>query len=76
MLQNSIKISLTVLPVSLVKHLQIFKKMWFICNDEYVSENNRNNEGGIGRCEINCSKHYESYKSNRFYKALCRFNIL
>ena len=43
----------------------------------------KHNEGGIGRCEMDCakerlieqSKYYEKDKSSRFYEAPCRFNI-
>ena len=49
------KIFPTVLSVSLAEHLNIFLKIFFICNNKCISENNTYNEGGIGRWEIDCS---------------------
>ena len=50
--QNKTKISLPVLPVSLAEYLQILKKVWFICNDEHIIDNNTFNMGGIVQPEI------------------------
>ena len=47
MFQNKIKISPTALPVNLAEHLQVLKKICFICNDKYISDNNTKNKGGI-----------------------------
>ena len=54
--QNKMKMSPTVLPVSLAEHLQIFKKNMFICNDERISDNNPCNECSIGRLERDCTE--------------------
>ena len=71
------------ISVRLAEHLQIFYKMRFICNDKRINENNTYNEGGTGRCEMNChkcfierSKYYESDKSSRLFEFPCSFNIL
>ena len=56
--QNKIKISPTVLTVSLAGHLQLFYKMSFACNDKHFSDNNKYNEGGIGRCKMDYAKEY------------------
>ena len=77
MLQNEMKISPPVLPVKLEENSQILKMMFFICNDERISDNNTCNEEAIGRCEIDCvkeclierSKYFESDQSSRFYEA-------
>ena len=82
--RKKIKISSTVLPISLSEHLQILKKMCFICNDKGISENNPYNQDGIARCKINCaeehltewSKRYKSSESNRFYEDPRKFNII
>ena len=52
MFQNKMKISLTVILVSLVEHLQILKKISFICNDEHIIDNNIYNKGDTGRREM------------------------
>ena len=44
MFQNKIKISSTVLPVNLTEHLKISRKIYFICNDKRISDNNRKND--------------------------------
>ena len=44
MFQNKIKISSTVLPVNLTEHLKISRKIYFICNDKHISDNNRKND--------------------------------
>ena len=33
-----------------------FKKMYFICKDKLVSDNNTCKEGSIGRCKMYCDK--------------------
>ena len=84
MFQNNLKICSTVLPVSEVEHLRIFKNMCFICNDKSISDNNRYNEGGTGLCEMDCAKqpqiehgkYFDCDKGNRFYETPCRLNIL
>ena len=84
MFQNKKKIYPPVLPVSLAEHLQILKKMCFICKDKRICDNTRYKEGVIGRCKMNYAKecllknnkYYENDKGTRFYEASCRFNIL
>ena len=84
MFLKKIKISPTVLSINLAEHLQISKKMSFICKDKHISDNNTKNEGGIWQWEMNCvnenlvenSRYYGSDKSSHFCEALCWFNIL
>ena len=40
MFQNKIKISPPVLPERLAEHLQILRKICFVCNDKRITENN------------------------------------
>ena len=56
MFQSKMKISPSVLPVSLVEYLHIFKKMCFICNDKPISDNDTYNEVVTGRNEMDCVK--------------------
>ena len=72
------KVSSKVLPITLARDLRISKRMCFNCNDKGISDDNTNNEGGIGQSKIDCaeehfielSKYYESVKSTRSYTAL------
>ena len=62
--------------------VQILIKMYFICNDKRISDNNTYNEGGIGLCKMDSVKDHliergnccESDKSSRFY-ILCIIDI-
>ena len=52
MFQNKMKISPPVLWVCPAEHLQIYKKTYFICNDECTSDNNTYNNGGFQRSKM------------------------
>ena len=51
--QSKMRIPPPVGLVRLTKHLRILKKMSFICNNEYIIDNNAYNKGDIRRPEIN-----------------------
>ena len=52
--QNKKNIYPLVLPESLTENLKIFKKICFICNGKYISNNSTYNSGGIRRCKMDC----------------------
>ena len=56
--QNKMKRFPKLPPVSPTEHLQILKKICFICNDKRIIDNNTYNKGGFGRCGMDFAKEH------------------